>query len=85
MAETVYILCAVTSIVCAVLLFNGYRASQTPLLFWASVCFSGLALHNVILFVDIILMPNIDLFYLRTGMALMSMLVLLYGLVWESR
>lgn len=85
MAEAVYLLCAVTSIVCAVLLFRGYRASRTRLLFWASTSFMGLALHNVLLFVDLILVPGTDLFYLRTGTALASMLVLLYGLVWDSR
>lgn len=85
MAETVYVLCAVTSIVCAILLFRGYWASRARLLFWASLCFGGLALHNVLLFVDLILVPDVDLFYLRTVTALASMLVLLYGLVWESR
>jgi hypothetical protein len=84
-AETVYVLCAVTSIVCAILLFRGYWASRARLLFWASLCFGGLALHNVLLFVDLILVPDVDLFYLRTVTALASMLVLLYGLVWESR
>ena len=85
MAETVYVLCAVTSIVCAILLFRGYWRSRARLLFWASLCFGGLALHNVLLFVDLILVRDVDLFYLRTVTALASMLVLLYGLVWESR
>ena len=47
MAELVYGLCAVTSIFCTLLLFKGYRASRTKLLFWASLCFAGLALNNV--------------------------------------
>ena len=85
MAETVYLLCALTSSLCAALLFKGYRSSRTPLLFWASLCFGGLALHNVLLFVDLVLVPQVDFFYVRTGTALVSMLVLLYGLVWESR
>lgn len=85
MAEAVYILCGVTSILCALLLLRGYRASRTRLLFWAGLCFIGLALDNVILFVDIVLLPNMDLFWWRTLAALAGMLVLLYGLIWETR
>lgn len=85
MAEAVYILCGVTSILCALLLLRGYRASRTRLLFWAGLCFIGLALDNVILFVDIVLLPNVDLFWWRTLAALAGMLVLLYGLIWETR
>jgi uncharacterized protein DUF5985 len=84
-AELVYLLCAGTSIVCAVLLLRGYRASRTRLLFWASACFVGLAINNVILFIDLIMLPDIDLFWWRTAPALGGMLVLLYGLVWDSR
>jgi len=84
-AEAVYVLCALTSVVCAVLLFRGYRASRTRLLFWSSACFAGLALHNVVLFLDLVVLPDVDLFYVRTGIALVSMLALLYGLVWEPR
>ena len=85
MAEAVYVLCALTSITCAVMLFRGYRASRTRLLFWASVSFAGFALHNILLFVDLVMLPKIDLFYWRTGVALAATLLLLYGLIWESR
>jgi hypothetical protein len=61
MAETVYALCAVTSILCAVLLLRGYRISRTRLLFWASLCFVCLAINNVLLFIDLIVVPDIDL------------------------
>ncbi|MGH8138288.1 MAG: DUF5985 family protein [Steroidobacteraceae bacterium] len=83
MAETVYALCGATSILCAVLLFRGYGATRTRLLFWASLCFAGLAVNNVILFVDLILVPEVDLFLWRTAAALAGMTVLLYGLIWE--
>jgi hypothetical protein len=84
MAEAVYALCAATSILCAVLLLRGYRATRTRLLFWASLCFAGLALNNVLLFVDLILLPNVDLFWWRAASALASFSILLFGLVWES-
>jgi len=55
------------------------------LLFWASFCFLGLAINNVILFIDLILLPDIDLFWWRTAPALAGMFILLYGLIWETR
>jgi hypothetical protein len=86
MAEAVYALCAVTSIVCAVMLLRGYRATRTRLLFWASLCFVFLAINNVILYLDLVVLPpQIDLFWYRNVAALIGMVVLVFGLTWESR
>jgi len=85
MAEFVYALCAITSIACAVLLVNGYRRSRTGLLFWSGLCFAGLAVNNVLLFVDLVIIPNVDFSLARSGAALAAMMVLIYGLVRESR
>lgn len=86
MAEAVYILCAITSILCAVLLYRGYRANRTRLLFWASLCFVFLAINNVILYVDLVVLPpQIELFWYRNTAALIGMLLLVFGLTWESR
>jgi hypothetical protein len=85
MAETIYLLCAATSVLCAVLLFKGYRASRTRLLFWSSLCFLGLAVNNVLLFIDLVVVPSVDLALLRTSVAAAAMLALCLGLVWESR
>ena len=85
MAEAVYILSALTSILCAVLLFRGYRANRTRLLFWVSLCFVCLAINNVILCFDLVILPpQIDLFWYRNAAALIGMLVLVFGLTWES-
>jgi hypothetical protein len=84
-AETVYILCALTSAACAILLLRGYARSRSRLLLWSSACFFGLCANNILLFVDLILLPQIDLVLLRSGSALLSLLILLYGLVWESQ
>jgi hypothetical protein len=83
-AETVYVLCAATSLVCAVLLFDGHRRSGLALLFWSGLCFAGLAANNLLLFVDLIVVPDVDLSLWRGGTALASLAVLIYGLVWES-
>lgn len=85
MAEVVYLLCAVTSIACAILLYRGYLQTRTRLLFWSSLCFAGLALNNVLLFVDLVVVPATDLSNLRGLVALAAMMILLFGLVWERQ
>ena len=86
MAETVYLLCEVTSVACAILLLRGYRESRTSLLFWSSLCFAGLAVNNVLLFLDLVLfVQEIDLSLWRSGIAVGSMMMLLFALIWESK
>ena len=84
-AKAIYILCAVASTLCAVLLFRGYRATngRAPLLLWSTLCFAGIALNNVILVIDLVVVPDIDLSLVRSLPALAAMLVLLIGLIWE--
>jgi hypothetical protein len=85
MAEPIYVLCAVMSVACAVLLARGYRASRTRLLFWSSLCFAGLALNNLLLLFDFVVAPGRDLSLLRSGVALAALCVLSFGLIWESK
>ena len=85
MAETIYLLCAATSVVAAILLLRTWRRRGTRLLLWSSLCFVGLAVNNIILFVDVVVVPGVDLIALRTGTALASVLLLLFGLIWEAR
>ncbi|HYJ79056.1 MAG TPA: DUF5985 family protein [Longimicrobiaceae bacterium] len=85
MATLVYALCAVTSLLCAVLLVRGYRRSGARLLLWAAVCFSGLALNNLLLFIDLRVVPAVDLSAWRSLPALAGVMALLYGLVWDTR
>jgi len=84
MAEAVYILCAATSIACAVLLWRGYVRSKARLLLWSALCFVGLALNNVVLLVDLILLPTLDLKMLRTFFALAGLGVMIYGLIKDA-
>jgi hypothetical protein len=85
MAETVYLLCALTSIVCAWLLLRTWKGKRVRLLLWAGLCFVGLAVNNVILFYDLVIVPETDLGPWRSVVALVAIGVLLYGLVWESK
>ena len=84
-ANAVYILCAITSALCAILLFRGYRQSGARLLFWSALCFVGLALNNTVLLVDVTLLPEIDLLTWRLVPALAGVMLLIYGLIWETR
>lgn len=85
MTEGVYLLCGVTSVACTVLLLRGYLETQSKLLFWSSLCFGSLALNNVLLFVDLVIVPTEDLGVIRSVLALVGMLILLFGLVWERQ
>lgn len=84
MAQTVYILCGITSLACAVLLFRQYRRTTGGLLFWSTLCFVCLAATNILLFIDLVVLPQIDLSPLRSSLTLAGMLMLLYGLIRES-
>ena len=84
-ADIVYVLCAATSALCAALLVRGYRRSGARLLFWSALCFLGLALNNVMLLVDVHVLPGTDLSTWRMVPALAGVSLLLYGLVWETR
>ena len=84
MGQIVYALCALTSLGCAVLLLRSYAASKARLLFWSSLCFIFLGLGNVILFVDLVVVPDVDLSIYRSAAAFAGVLMLLYGLIWEA-
>jgi hypothetical protein len=84
MAEAIYLLCAATSLVAAGMLLRQYRRTRTPLLSWSCIAFVGLAINNVLVYVDLVLVAGVDLSIVRTGVAAAAMLVLVYGLVWET-
>lgn len=83
LADAIYVLCALTSVVCAVLLVRGYRRSRVRLLFWSAWCFAGLALNNILLIVDV-RTEHLDLELWRSVPAVIGLSLLVYGLVWES-
>lgn len=85
MATAIYVLCALTSVACAVLLLRGYARDRVPLLLWSGLCFTGLALNNILLFIDLRVVPTTDLSVWRTLPAIVGVGFLIYGLVWETR
>jgi hypothetical protein len=83
MAEAVYLLCALASLWCAVALFRTYLRRQTRLLLWSSLSFAGLAANNIFLFVDLVLLHQIDLSLARAAIGAAATLMLVVGLLWD--
>ena len=84
MAEAVYILCALTSGLCTVLLTRGWLATQVRLLLWSAICFALLTVNNVVLVVDLVFLEDeADLSTVRAATGLAGLLVLLYALIYD--
>lgn len=84
MAAAVYLLGVLITFACGALLFRAYTRVNKRLLLWSSVCFFGLAVSNLLVFMDMVILPNVDLYFWRLLTAAVSMLALLYGLIWEG-
>jgi hydrogenase/urease accessory protein HupE len=80
-SAVIYSLCALTAALCAVLLLRGYRRTRAQMLFWSGLCFVGLTASNVLLVLDRIVLPTVDLSIARLSVALVALLLLIYGLV----
>jgi hypothetical protein len=84
MLAIVNVLGTLTVGLCAFLLLRGYKRVKQRLLLWSGLCFAGLTISNGMLFVDLTLVPEVSLYTVRLSLAAISMLPLLYGLVFES-
>lgn len=84
MGPAVYILGTLVTLICGVLLLRGYARVHKRLLLWSGICFFGLALNNFLVFLDLVILPEVDLYRFRLGAAAVAMLLLLYGLIWEG-
>lgn len=80
MATLVYLLCALTSAACALLLIREFRRSRSRVLLWASLAFVGFALNNALVFTDFVLVPEQDLALVRALTALLSAGLLVFAL-----
>ena len=83
-ADAIYLLCAATSLAAAGLLLRQYTSRRTPLLLWSCVGFLGLAVNNVMVYVDFGLMRGVDLSLPRSLAGAAAMVALVYGLIKES-
>ena len=56
------------------------------MLFWSALCFAGLTLNNVLLVLDKVVYPvEVDLIGWRLCAALLAVLLLLFGMIWEDQ
>jgi hydrogenase/urease accessory protein HupE len=85
MATVVYYLCALTSLACAVLLLRAYTERRVRLLLWSGLGFVGFTVGNILLVVDNVMVPTVDLSLIRSLPVLAGLMVLIYGLVWDSK
>lgn len=84
MAALIYSLCALTCLVAFGLLLRSWLATRHRLLFWSALCFAGLSINNLLLVLDKLMLPDVDLTTLRLASALVAVLLLLFGLIWEE-
>jgi hypothetical protein len=85
MPSLIYILGAATCLLCAVLLLRGYSKQRTRLLLWSGICFIGLMLENLMMYVDSETGSDLDLSLVRRLIGLVALSLLLFGLIWESK
>lgn len=85
MATVVYILCAVLSTGCAFMLYRGYRRRKHKILLWSTLSFMGLALNNIMFFVDVAVLPDVNMWgsLVRAIVGSLSGTILLYGFITE--
>jgi hypothetical protein len=79
----VYVLCVLTSFAAMLLLLRSYMQNRTRLLLWSALCFVALAVNNLLLLVDILLLPTVNLLPLRQFSSMLAVGILLYGFIWE--
>lgn len=81
--NTLYLLCFLTSLSCCLLLIRSYRRSGSKVLLWTAACFVLLAIDNLLVVLDLILLPNVDLLMPRLLATLLAVSTLIIGFVWE--
>jgi uncharacterized protein DUF5985 len=82
-ASAVYLLCFLTSLAAMLLLVRSFSHNRSPLLLWSAASFVAFAVNNLLLFVDIVLLPDVDLRPARAATGLLAVALLLYGFIWE--
>jgi hypothetical protein len=76
---------ALVAALCATMLLRAYFKVRKRLLLWSGLCFVGLTVSNVLVIVDLQILPtSLDLYPHRLAIGAIAMLVLVFGLVWDS-
>ena len=83
-AISIYLLCALVALTCAVLLYQSWKRKRVRLLLWSWLCFAVLGVVNLVTVADYMTGPEIDLYPHRCALILFAYGLLVYGLVWET-
>ena len=81
--NALYLLCFLTSLSCCLLLIRSYLRNASKILLWTAACFVLLAVDNLLVVVDLIFLPTVDLSLPRLLSVLFAVSTLLIGFVWE--
>jgi hypothetical protein len=85
-ANIIYFLGALTSFLCAGLLFRSYLRTGANLLFWSSICFLGLTIDNsILMLVDVLIYPEANLYWMRQLGSLCGLTLLIYSMIWHTK
>lgn len=79
----VYLLCFLTSALCAWLLARNYRRSRVRMLLWSAACFALLAAASLFVVMDLVVFPDADFRLVRNLLSLSAAAVLLFGFIWD--
>lgn len=80
----IYSLCLLTSLGCATLLIVNYRRNATRLALWTAACFVLLAISNLLVVIDVLILPSVNLLAARKLTSLMAAGILVVGFIWEA-
>ena len=83
LAPVVYVLCTLSCTIVFLLLFRAYQRHRTHLLLWSALAFVALALNNLFVFIDVIILTEVDLQPLRDVFSLGAIGLLIYSFIWE--
>jgi hypothetical protein len=77
----VYILCAATSLGSAALLLRAALGNKAGLLFLSAFCFFAMAINNVLLYVNFVMLPEVDLLLAARLATVLAIVLLNIGLI----
>jgi hypothetical protein len=83
-APAVYLLCFLAATLCAAMLGRSFHRTRNGMLFWSTLCFSMLALNNLLLVLDLVVFPQLDLAILRGLISFAAISTLLFGFIWNG-
>lgn len=84
MSSVTFILCTIISLISAILLMRSAKGPQGRFLFWGAIYFLGAALNNILLYIDAVVVPDVDWALAPNLVGLVSIAILIYALIWEA-